>query len=205
MTGGAATIDPKVGGHYTAWDGYIRGVTLELERNRRIVQSWRSAEFPADAPDSRLEVLLDKAKSGATITLNHSDIPDGQGEMYLSGWAESYFVPMQAYFARRAPTRRAKPKRAGARILTKHPDKTKQGVAISKAKYEAIRAAIVKALRAKGEMTFADLSKAVSKALKGKFEGSIGWYVTTVKLDLEARKVLRRAPGPGPQRIRLAK
>ncbi len=205
MTGGATTIDPKVGGHYTAWDGYIQGVTLELEPNRRIVQSWRSAEFPAGAPDSRLEVLLAKAKGGTTITLNHNDIPDGQGEMYRSGWAESYFVPMQAYFAKRAPARRAKPKRAEARILTKHPDKTKQGVAISKAKYETIRAAIVKALRAKGEMTFADLSRAVSKALKGKFEGSIGWYVTTVKLDLEARKVLRRLPGPGLQRIRLAK
>jgi hypothetical protein len=35
------------------------------------------------------------------------------------------------------------------------------------------------------------LNKAVSQTLEGKFEGSIGWYYTTVKLDLEARGVIR--------------
>jgi len=55
MTGGAARIDPVVGGRFSAWDGYITGATLELEPYRRIVQSWRTIEFPADAPDSRLE------------------------------------------------------------------------------------------------------------------------------------------------------
>jgi len=139
MTGGGATVDPKVGGRHTAWDGYIEGVTLELESNRRIVQSWRSSEFPADAPDSRLEVLLEKAGGGTKITLNHSDIPEGQGARYESGWVENYFDPMRAYFARKAPakraaSKRAAPKRAGARILTRHPEKGKKGVRIRKAK-----------------------------------------------------------------------
>ncbi|MEK6255740.1 MAG: hypothetical protein N2C13_00300, partial [Chloroflexota bacterium] len=30
FTGGAAEIDPNIGGEYTAWDGYIWGKTLEL-------------------------------------------------------------------------------------------------------------------------------------------------------------------------------
>src|SRR5512147_2671749 len=63
MTGSAAKVTGKVGGKFTAWDGYIFGRTLELEPDRRIVQAWRTSEFPDDAPDSRLEVLLLETKT----------------------------------------------------------------------------------------------------------------------------------------------
>jgi uncharacterized protein YndB with AHSA1/START domain len=99
MTGGSADIDPRVGGKHSAWDGYITGTTLELDPSRRIVQSWRTAEFPADSADSRLEIVLDLAGVGTRLTLNHSDIPDGQGASYQSGWVENYFEPMKNYFS----------------------------------------------------------------------------------------------------------
>ncbi len=38
FTGDKAKIDPKVGGKFSAWDGYILGKTLELEPFKRIVQ-----------------------------------------------------------------------------------------------------------------------------------------------------------------------
>ena len=98
MTGGSAEIDPQVGGAFSVWDQYITGKTLELEPYRRIVQAWRTSEFPADAPDSQLEVVLDPAPSGTMLTLNHSNIPDGQGKKYEHGWVESYFEPMREYF-----------------------------------------------------------------------------------------------------------
>jgi uncharacterized protein YndB with AHSA1/START domain len=99
MTGGGARIDPVIGGQFNAWDGYITGTTLELEPYRRIVQSWRTAEFPADAPDSRLEILLAEDAAGTRLTLKHSNIPAGQGSSYESGWASNYFDPMKDYFA----------------------------------------------------------------------------------------------------------
>jgi activator of HSP90 ATPase len=99
MTGGAAHIDPTIGGYHSEWDSYITGRTLELEPNRRIVQSWRTAEFPADSPDSHLEVLLEAVEGGTKLTLKHSRIPEGQGKSYESGWVENYFDPMKRYFA----------------------------------------------------------------------------------------------------------
>ena len=96
--GGSADIDPRVGGAYSAWGGYITGTTLELEPDRRIVQAWRTVEFPADSPDSRLEIVLDAVSDGTRLTLKHSAIPVGQGPSYESGWVENYFEPMQAYF-----------------------------------------------------------------------------------------------------------
>ena len=48
-----------------------------------------------------------------------------------------------------------------------------------------------------------DLVEDVGRKLDGSFDGSINWYVTTVKLDLEARGVVERIPGKSPQRLRL--
>ena len=101
FTGDSAIIDPKVGGDYTAGSGYIKGRTLEMEPHRRIVQSWRSTDFPPDSADSRLEVLLEEAKGGTRLTLIHSGIPDGQGQMYKQGWKDFYFKPMKEYFKKR--------------------------------------------------------------------------------------------------------
>ena len=98
MTGGAARIDPVVGGQFSAWDGYITGTTLELEPYRRIVQSWRTVEFPADAPDSRLEMTLEENAGETRLTLKHGEIPAGQGCSYKSGWVDNYFDPMKDYF-----------------------------------------------------------------------------------------------------------
>ncbi len=99
FTGSEAKVDPKVGGKFSAWDGYLWGVTLELEPPRRILQSWRTSEFPEDAPDSLLELLLEPAQGGTQLTLRHSNIPDGQGDEYRQGWDDNYFQPMLAYFS----------------------------------------------------------------------------------------------------------
>lgn len=89
------------------------------------------------------------------------------------------------------------------RILTQHPEAGKQGTRISKAKYDVIREAILETLRARGELTFTELTEVVKEKLAGTFEGSIPWYVTTVKLDLEARQEIERIPKSKPQRLRV--
>ena len=98
FTNSPAKIDPKVGGSFTAWDGYISGKNLELEPGKRIMQSWRTPEFPEGSPDSLLEVLLEPIEGGTRLTLLHTIIPQDQSEEYKQGWEEYYFKPMQEYF-----------------------------------------------------------------------------------------------------------
>jgi uncharacterized protein YndB with AHSA1/START domain len=98
MTGGAANVNAEVGGSFEAWDGYIQGVNLELEADRRILQSWRTTEFAEDDPNSFIEVLLERVEGGTQLTLRHTNLPD-HGLQYRQGWVESYFEPMQAYFS----------------------------------------------------------------------------------------------------------
>lgn len=99
MTGAAATSEGRVGGAFTAWDGYISGTYLALEPGRRLLMAWRTSEFPDGATDSQVEVLLDSTAGGATVTLRHSQIPDGQAQNYRQGWVDYYFTPMKAHFA----------------------------------------------------------------------------------------------------------
>jgi activator of HSP90 ATPase len=100
FTGAAATGEAAVGARFTAWDGYIEGSNVELEPTGRIVQRWRTTEFPAGAPDSLLTVVLEPEGDDSTrITLRHTGIPEGQGESYRQGWLDYYFEPMRRYFS----------------------------------------------------------------------------------------------------------
>ncbi len=99
MTGAKATASRAVGGEFTAWDGYIRGKNLLLIENKKIVQSWRSTEFPEDAADSVLSIRLTERHGITEVELEHADIPAGQSVQYQSGWIEYYANPMQKYFS----------------------------------------------------------------------------------------------------------
>jgi len=98
FTGENAEIEPRIGGKFNVADGYITGTNLVLQPYGRIVQSWRTTEFPDYAPDSRLEILIEKHNSGAKLTLIHSMIPEGQKSMYQKGWKDHYLKPLKKYF-----------------------------------------------------------------------------------------------------------
>lgn len=85
-------------------------------------------------------------------------------------------------------------------ILTKHP-LGKSGRNISKQNYDTVKAAILSALQKK-ELTHTELTEQLKKSLTGKFTGNISWYGETVKLDLEARKIVERTSSK-PQKYRL--
>ena len=98
MTGGHATVDARVGGKYSAWDGYIWGETLELEPGKRIVQTWRTSDFTAADDDSQIEVLLEPVGAGTRLTLLHTRVPDNDHGYEDGGWEDNYFAPMRDYF-----------------------------------------------------------------------------------------------------------
>ena len=86
------------------------------------------------------------------------------------------------------------------KILTKHP-LSKSGKNIDRQKYDTLKTAILSALR-KDDLTHTELFNRLNKSLKGKFAGNISWYGETVKLDLEAKKIIERTSSK-PQKYRL--
>jgi hypothetical protein len=90
------------------------------------------------------------------------------------------------------------------RIKTLHPE-GKKGVSIELRKYETIKQAILESFKRRDVIPLTDLFTVVEENLSEPFEGSVGWYTMSVKLDLEARGVLERVPKRTPQELRLAK
>ena len=86
------------------------------------------------------------------------------------------------------------------KILTKHP-LGKSGRSISKESYETVKQAMLSALDGK-ELTHTEFFERINKRLKGNFTGNISWYAETVKLDLEARKIIERTSSK-PQKYRV--
>lgn len=64
-----------------------------------------------------------------------------------------------------------------------------------------IRESILHNLQSYGSMTFTQLGALVEEDLRDTFAGSVMWYYTTVKLDMEARGEIRRVPNSRPQLI----
>ncbi|MDX1477149.1 MAG: hypothetical protein R3301_05555 [Saprospiraceae bacterium] len=88
------------------------------------------------------------------------------------------------------------------RILTMHPS-GKQGVNILYRRYNRIKDYILSTIRSTGVITFSDLADQAVEELSDNFDGKVLWYVTTVKLDLEARGLIERVPKTSPHQLRL--
>jgi hypothetical protein len=88
------------------------------------------------------------------------------------------------------------------RVQLKHPQ-GKKAVSMTREKYDLLKRAVVHYLNENGGSTFRDMSKGIERAFKAKrrpFQGSLPWHLEWVKLDLEARKVIKRVPDSSPQR-----
>lgn len=77
---------------------------------------------------------------------------------------------------------------------------------IPKWKFETLRAAILDAIDAEGDtgLAFSALAPAVGARLSSDEQtrlGSLGWHVTTVKLELEVAGEIMRVTGAVPQRL----
>jgi len=102
FTGSKATSDPKVGGKFTAWDGYIIGKNLELQPAKRIVQEWQTTDWPEGQPPSRLELSFKKAAAGTEITMVHSGVPADQAADVAQGWIDFYWKPLKKHLKKQS-------------------------------------------------------------------------------------------------------
>ena len=101
MIGAEAEVEPKVGGEFSIWDGYLVGKTLELHSNPlKIVQSWRdtSSGWP-DYHYSTIEIeFLPHGKKGTLIKFAQNGVPEKFVESIEQGWKDFYWDKMKEYF-----------------------------------------------------------------------------------------------------------
>lgn len=101
FTGSPATGSARVGGRFTAWDGYITAVNRELVKGRKIVQDWQTTEWPDGAPPSKVEFTFTAARGGTEVKMVHSNVPADQADSLRQGWVDYYWEPLKDYFGKR--------------------------------------------------------------------------------------------------------
>ena len=102
FTGSEAKCSTRVGGRFTAWNKYISGKNVELVEGKKIVQEWKTSEWPEVYQPSIVKIALKKKGGGTQLSMIQSRVPASQVDQYDKGWYESYWEPLKQYFRTKA-------------------------------------------------------------------------------------------------------
>ncbi len=95
-TGEPAEMSAEPGSEFSLWDGSIEGRNMEFEEGKRIVQQWY---FGDQEEESLVTIILHPLKSGTSVELIHTNIPDGDYHDIVDGWNNSYFGPLREFYS----------------------------------------------------------------------------------------------------------
>lgn len=94
-------------------------------------------------------------------------------------------------------------------MKTKNVNRGSDGFAVTEAKYEPIKKAILASTPGNSQgISFKELVASVNERVPSELfpkRGSVSWYTKVVQLDLEAKGQIERIPGALPQRLRRTK
>ena len=94
FTGDKASISRKVGGKFSAFDGYSEGTNLELEPDNKIVQTWRASDWP-EGHYSKVAFTFKEIPNGTRLSFVQTGIPEKQFNYISQGWRDYYWAPMK--------------------------------------------------------------------------------------------------------------
>jgi len=94
-TGEVAEMSTEPGSEFSLWDGSIVGKNIEFEEGKKIVQQWY---FGDQVEESMVTILLHPHKTGTSVELMHTNIPDDEYQDFVSGWNESYFGALRDFY-----------------------------------------------------------------------------------------------------------
>lgn len=97
FSGKHAEINREVGGAFSLFDGHIVGRNVELIPNKRIVQAWRTNDWP-EGIYSIVRFELTPQGSGTHIVFDHVGFPEGLHDHLAEGWNGHYWQPLKKYF-----------------------------------------------------------------------------------------------------------
>jgi len=100
LTGLPATLEPRAGGAFHAFDGMLSGIILHIQPKSLIVQTWRSVNWPLTAMDSVLTLSFWPAEDGGRIELVHINVADEDFAGVSQGWEKYYWTPWRAYLTK---------------------------------------------------------------------------------------------------------
>ncbi|HXR34530.1 MAG TPA: SRPBCC domain-containing protein, partial [Candidatus Binataceae bacterium] len=78
---------------------------LKLVPGKKIVEEWRTNDWPADYPPSLIELSFERVNAATRLTMVQAEVPAAQAPQYRQGWKDYYWTPLKTYFgAKRKPS-----------------------------------------------------------------------------------------------------
>jgi activator of HSP90 ATPase len=99
ISGAPAVISAKEGTKYAVHGEYIKGKTLQVIKDKLIVQSWRAIDWTKDDVDSTFIIHLEQKGKNVELQAIHANIPDQTVKSIGKGWFDHYWNPYKQYLA----------------------------------------------------------------------------------------------------------
>ena len=98
LFGQPTSVSPRVGGSFKVGHD-LEGKHLKLEKDKRIVQTWRANNWPKGVY-SKATFALAKAPGGTRLTFTQTGVPAQFVKEISSGWKVYYWAPLRRKFAK---------------------------------------------------------------------------------------------------------
>ena len=96
--GGKSILEPKVGGKFEMFDGWVHGKVLDYNPGKSLSYTWRPEDFKQDWADSVVSYHLSASKGGTEVKLEHHKLPTQKEAMnHESGWEDHVFGPINEF------------------------------------------------------------------------------------------------------------
>jgi uncharacterized protein YndB with AHSA1/START domain len=106
FTGASAKIIRKAGGAFRCYGTYITGITLEALPGKRIVQAWRSRDWPKGHYSVVTFALAKRAGGKTQLRFTQIGVPASDYTDKNRGWRTYYWEPLKRYLEDQHTTRR---------------------------------------------------------------------------------------------------
>ena len=99
VTGRKASVSRKVGGTFSADNGRVTGVNVDLVPGQRIVQAWRRKDFPEGIFSMAAVTLTPTPGGGTELVLTHRGVPKWLLDDTEASWRRDCGDKIRAHFA----------------------------------------------------------------------------------------------------------
>jgi len=96
FTEAKAVISRKLGGKFTAFDDWASGTNVEMVQDKKIVQTWRGADWPEDH-FSTITFALKQKGNETILDFTQTEIPEELYDDVKQGWIDWYWNKLKAY------------------------------------------------------------------------------------------------------------
>jgi uncharacterized protein YndB with AHSA1/START domain len=97
--GGIGLVEPKAGGKFEFFDGWIKGEVLIYKPGKELSYTWKPSEWEKKIPASVVNYKFRPHKAGTEVILTHTELPSQEeADKHKEGWIDYVFDPINDFF-----------------------------------------------------------------------------------------------------------